>query len=110
MIFRGGKWLPDPHGIQSMPSLQQITFWDKGFADLAKRFGPIPQSLIQNVNFALEVHPTEIAFDIASERALAVLKDTNDLVSIMTLPSWLPRGGLCEVHSYFSENVSIMHT
>ena len=39
-------------------------YWDKGYADFAKRFGPILEEFEkQNVNFALEVHPTEIAFD-----------------------------------------------
>ena len=48
---------------------------DEGFADFARRWRPILdeyQSL--GVRFALEVHPTEIAFDIASaERALQAL-------------------------------------
>ncbi|SRR5579862_264556 len=43
-----------------------------GFADFAARWLPILEIFErENVNFALEVHPTEIAFDIASaERAL----------------------------------------
>lgn len=47
-----------------------------GFDDFAKRFLPILETFEkENVNFALEVHPTEIAFDIASaERALDALK------------------------------------
>ena len=48
---------------------------EEGYADFARRFKPIMdefQSL--GIKFALEVHPTEIAFDIASsERALAAL-------------------------------------
>lgn len=45
---------------------------DKGFEDFANRFGPIMDVFLENgVKFGLEVHPTEIAFDIASaERAL----------------------------------------
>lgn len=46
-----------------------------GFDDFANRFGPIMDEY-QNlgVKYALEVHPTEIAFDIASaERALEAL-------------------------------------
>jgi sugar phosphate isomerase/epimerase len=44
----------------------------KGFKDFAKRWLPILDAFDKvNVNFALEVHPTEIAFDIASaQRAL----------------------------------------
>lgn len=45
---------------------------EAGYADFAKRWTPILDAFdAQGVNFALEVHPTEIAFDIASaERAL----------------------------------------
>ena len=59
------------HSIYAFPPTDQA-YWDKGFEDFAKRFGPILQEFEKhNVNFALEVHPTEIAFDIASaERAL----------------------------------------
>jgi len=47
-------------------------YWDRGFEDFAARWGPILEVFDeQDVNFGLEVHPTEIAFDIASaERAL----------------------------------------
>ncbi len=42
---------------------------DEGFADFARRWRPILDSYAsQDVYFALEVHPTEIAFDIASTR------------------------------------------
>jgi len=48
---------------------------EEGYADFARRFKPIMdefQSL--GIKFALEVHPTEIAFDIATtERALAAI-------------------------------------
>jgi len=45
---------------------------DAGFEDFANRFGPIMDVYQQNgIRYALEVHPTEIAFDIASaQRAL----------------------------------------
>jgi len=51
--------------------------WDKGFADFAKRFAPILEACDKaNVNFALEVHPTEIAFDTATaQRALEAVKN-----------------------------------
>ncbi|MDR2673883.1 MAG: sugar phosphate isomerase/epimerase [Opitutaceae bacterium] len=45
------------------------SYWDKGFADFAARFLPILDVFESaNVNFALEVHPTEIAYDIATAR------------------------------------------
>ena len=63
------------HSIYAFPPTSQA-YWDKGFADFGKRFGPILAEFDkQNANFALEVHPTEIAFDIASsQRAIAAVK------------------------------------
>lgn len=59
------------HSIYAFPPTDQ-KFWDKGFADFGRRFAPILKAFDkEDVNFALEVHPTEIAFDIATaERAL----------------------------------------
>jgi len=60
------------HATYAFPPTTQA-YWDAGFADFGRRFGPILETFEQqDVNFALEVHPTEIAFDIASaERAIA---------------------------------------
>ncbi|WP_310564272.1 sugar phosphate isomerase/epimerase [Hydrogenophaga sp.] len=62
------------HSIYAFPPTSQ-TYWDQGFADFGARFTPILDVFeLVDVNFALEVHPTEIAFDIAtSERALAAV-------------------------------------
>jgi sugar phosphate isomerase/epimerase len=59
------------HAAYAFPPTSQA-YWDAGFADFARRFAPILEAFEEHdVNFALEVHPTEIAFDIASsERAL----------------------------------------
>lgn len=59
------------HATYAFPPTSQ-EFWDAGFADFGRRFGPILDAFEQvDVNFALEVHPTEIAFDIAStQRAI----------------------------------------
>ncbi len=64
------------HSIYAFPPTDQ-KYWDKGYADFAKRFGPILDAFDkENVNFGLEVHPTEIAFDIASaRRALEAVKN-----------------------------------
>ncbi|MFA4943636.1 MAG: sugar phosphate isomerase/epimerase [Lentisphaeria bacterium] len=64
------------HSLYAFPPTSQA-YWDAGFQDFARRFTPILDAFAQvNVNFALEVHPTEIAFDIASaERALAAVKN-----------------------------------
>ena len=59
------------HALYAFPPTDQA-YWTKGFDDFAERFGPILDGFdAAGVNFALEVHPTEIAFDIASaQRAL----------------------------------------
>ena len=51
--------------------------WQAGFDDFAKRFTPILDAYEKlNVNFGLEVHPTEIAFDTASAaRALEAVRN-----------------------------------
>jgi sugar phosphate isomerase/epimerase len=63
------------HSIYAFPPTSQA-YWDAGFADFAKRWGPILEAFdAVNVNFALEVHPTEIAFDIASaQQAVTAVK------------------------------------
>jgi len=62
------------HSIYAFPPTSQA-YYEKGFQDFAKRFTPILDAFDKvDVNFALEVHPTEIAFDIASApRALAAV-------------------------------------
>jgi sugar phosphate isomerase/epimerase len=64
------------HSIYAFPPTSQA-YYDAGYADFAKRFLPILDAFDKaDVNFALEVHPTEIAFDIASaQRALAAVKN-----------------------------------
>jgi sugar phosphate isomerase/epimerase len=56
------------HSIYAFPPTSQ-DYWQKGFDDFAERWLPILDAFDKaNVFFALEVHPTEIAFDIASAR------------------------------------------
>ncbi len=64
------------HSTYAFPPTSQ-DYWQKGFDDFARRFKPILDAYDKlNINFALEVHPTEIAFDIASaERALEAVKN-----------------------------------
>ena len=63
------------HAVYAFPPTSQ-EFLNQGYADFAKRWLPILDVFEhENVNFALEVHPTEIAFDLASaHRALAAVK------------------------------------
>ena len=62
------------HLLYSFPPVLPGQIED-GFKDFADRFGPIMDVFQENgVKFGLEVHPTEIAFDIASaERALEAI-------------------------------------
>ncbi len=62
------------HALYAFPPTSQ-TYLDAGFADFARRWTPILDAFdAAGVNFALEVHPTEIAFDTASaQRALAAV-------------------------------------
>ncbi len=62
------------HATYAFPPTSQA-FYDKGYQDFAQRWLPILDAFeAANVNFALEVHPTEIAFDIATaQRALAAV-------------------------------------
>jgi sugar phosphate isomerase/epimerase len=64
------------HAVYAFPPTSQ-EYLEKGYKDFAKRWTPILDVFDEeNVNFALEVHPTEIAFDIASaKRALAAVKN-----------------------------------
>jgi sugar phosphate isomerase/epimerase len=69
--FTGSKvW----HSLYAFPPTSQA-YWDSGYADFAARWTPILDGFDRaDVDFALEVHPTEIAFDSASaERAVAAV-------------------------------------
>ena len=56
------------HAVYAFPPTSQA-YIDRGFADFASRWRPILDEFdAHGVDFALEVHPTEIAFDIASAR------------------------------------------
>jgi sugar phosphate isomerase/epimerase len=64
------------HACYAFPPTSQ-DFIQKGYGDFGKRFLPILDAFDElDVNFALEVHPTEIAFDIASaHRAVEAVKN-----------------------------------
>ena len=64
------------HALYAFPPTSQ-EYLEKGFQDFANRFTPILDEFAKvDVYFALEVHPTEIAFDIASaKRALDAINN-----------------------------------
>ena len=56
------------HALYAFPPTDQA-YLEKGYADFATRFNPILEEFEKaDVYFALEVHPAEIAFDIASAK------------------------------------------
>ncbi|ULH14166.1 sugar phosphate isomerase/epimerase (plasmid) [Deinococcus sp. KNUC1210] len=56
------------HSLYAFPPTSQA-YWDAGYADFARRWTPILEVFREEgVRFALEVHPTEIAFDLATAR------------------------------------------
>jgi sugar phosphate isomerase/epimerase len=63
------------HLLYSFPPASPAMI-EAGYADFAKRFTPILDAFkAEGIKFALEVHPTEIAFDIASaQRAIDAVK------------------------------------
>ena len=73
-VVNGFTGSPIWHLLYSFPPTPAEMI-DDGFAEFGSRFTPIMDEFEKvGVRFALEVHPTEIAFDIASaERAVAAL-------------------------------------
>ncbi len=64
------------HSIYAFPPTSQA-YWEQGFIDFKQRWLPILDTFEKcEVNFALEIHPSEIAFDMASmSRALAAVNN-----------------------------------
>ncbi|MCX7624998.1 MAG: sugar phosphate isomerase/epimerase [Candidatus Sumerlaeaceae bacterium] len=73
-VVNGFTGSPIWHLLYSFPPISPSHIED-GFAEFARRWRPILDEFAScGVRFALEVHPTEIAFDIVTaERALAVV-------------------------------------
>jgi len=75
-VVNGFTGSPIWHMLYAFPPVTQDDI-DKGFARFAKLWTPILDVFKKNgVKFGLEVHPTEIAFDIyTAERALKAVKN-----------------------------------
>ncbi len=73
-VVNGFTGSPIWHLIYSFPPVTDAMI-EAGYADFARRWTPILDAYQKlGIRFALEVHPTEIAFDIASaERAIEAL-------------------------------------
>ena len=97
------------HSIYAFPPTDQ-NYWQAGFDDFATRFKPILDAFEQaNVNFALEVHPTEIAFDIATaERAIKAV-DGHKRFGFNYDPSHLGYQGVDYIKFIYSFGDRIFH-
>ncbi len=67
-VVNGFTGSPIWHLLYSFPPVPDDTL-DEGFADFGRRWTPILDAFEESgVKFALEVHPTEIAFDLSTTR------------------------------------------
>ncbi len=85
---------------------------DAGFEDFGNRFKPILEVFEEeDVYFALEVHPTEIAFDIASSKRALEAIDNNPRFGFNYDPSHLGYQGVDYVKFIreFSDRIYHMH-
>jgi sugar phosphate isomerase/epimerase len=83
-----------------------------GFKDFADRFGPIMDTFQENgIKFALEVHPTEIAFDIASAETALEAIDYHPSFGFNYDPSHLGYQGVDYVEFIyrFSDRINHVH-
>ena len=83
-----------------------------GFKDFADRFGPIMDPFQENgIKFALEVHPTEIAFDIASAETALEAIDYHPSLGFNYDPSHLGYQGVDYVEFIyrFSDRINHVH-
>ncbi len=83
-----------------------------GFKDFGDRFGPIMDTFQENgIKFALEVHPTEIAFDIASAETALEAIDHHPSFGFNYDPSHLGYQGVDYVEFIyrFSDRINHVH-
>jgi sugar phosphate isomerase/epimerase len=97
------------HLLYSFPPVPKSMI-DKGYEDFAKRWKPILEAEEKmGVRYALEVHPTEIAFDIASaERTLEAL-DHHPAFGFNYDPSHFPYQGVDYVEFIYRFAKKIFH-
>ena len=85
---------------------------ENGFKDFADRFGPIMDVFQENgIRYGLEVHPTEIAFDIASARKALEAIDYHPAFGFNYDPSHLAYQGVDYVEFLyeFSDRINHVH-
>lgn len=108
-VVNGFTGSPIWHLLYSFPPVPKSMI-DKGYEDFAKRWKPILDAYEKiGVRYALEVHPTEIAFDIASaERTLEAL-DHHPAFGFNYDPSHFPYQGVDYVEFIYRFAEKIFH-
>ena len=99
------------HLLYSFPSVSPEEI-SAGFAEVAERFKPILDSYQKNgIRFALEVHPTEIAFDISSTQTILEALNFHPAFGINYDPSHLGYQGVDYVAfiSQFADKIFRVH-
>lgn len=97
------------HMIYAFPPTPQSIIED-GFSDFARRWKPILDEYKQiGVRFALEVHPTEIAFDIATAKRALKAVDFHPAFGFNFDPSHLAYQGVDYVKFIYEFSDRIFH-
>jgi Sugar phosphate isomerases/epimerases len=97
------------HYLYSFPPVTKAMI-DKGYADFAKRFIPILEEFKKlGIRFALEVHPTEIAFDTFSARRALEAIDNHPCFGFNYDPSHLGYQGVDYVDFIYQFPERIFH-
>ncbi|MGM0653446.1 MAG: sugar phosphate isomerase/epimerase family protein [Bacillota bacterium] len=108
-IVNGFTGSPIWHLLYSFPPVTQAMI-DKGYSEFAERWKPILDAYQKvGVRYALEVHPTEIAFDISSaQRALKAI-DNHSAFGFNYDPSHLGYQGVDYVKFIYQFAQKIFH-
>ncbi len=99
------------HALYAFPPTTQ-EYLEKGFEDFGSRWVPILDAFAESdVYFALEVHPTEIAFDIASAARAIEAVQGHERFGFNYDPSHLGYQGVDYVKflRYFSDRIHHVH-
>ena len=97
------------HMLYSFPAVSQERI-DKGYEDFARRWKPILDEYQKmGMKFALEVHPTEIAFDIESSRRALKALDYHPAFGFNFDPSHLGYQGVDYVRFIYEFPDRIFH-
>jgi sugar phosphate isomerase/epimerase len=108
-IVNGFTGSPIWHLIYSFPPVTQGMI-DEGFEDFATRWIPILDKFQESgIHFALEVHPTEIAFDITSARRTLKAINNHPSFGFNYDPSHLGYQGVDYVNFIYTFAEKIFH-